>query len=121
MRCRLPEELLRNAEIAMYEAKQRALRLFRLTETMHENAVEVLGLQTNFRRAVERNDFHLDFPPIYALESRLVTGIEALVRWPLPNRGRVAPAVFIPLAEEIGLMGEIGSWVLREACPRMRR
>ncbi len=80
---------------------------------MHADAVEALELQTDLRHAVARGEFHLQFQPIYNPRTKQITGMEALVRWQHPERGLVEPAAFIPLAEEIGLIRQIGSWVLQ--------
>ncbi|MGI4763505.1 MAG: putative bifunctional diguanylate cyclase/phosphodiesterase [Janthinobacterium lividum] len=120
--CRVPEEILRNADIAMYEAKARGTTGSAVfTASMHADAVEALGLQTDLRHAVARGEFHLDFQPIYNPRTRRITGMEALVRWQHPERGLIGAVTFIPLAEEIGLIGDIGRWVLLEACSHMRR
>ena len=112
-----PDEFLRNADIAMYEAKKQGLGSFVLyTETMHADIAASLVMRTDLRQAVERNEFRLFFQPIYNIATHRVRGLETLVRWQHPQRGLVSPLEFIAMAEEIGLIREIGRWILREAC-----
>ena len=116
-----PEELLRDADTAMYRAKALGKARCELFDTsMREAAVARLAMETDLRRAVERQEFRLQYQPIVSLESGLVTGFEALIRWHHPERGLVEPADFIPVAEETGFILPIGSWVLREACGQMQ-
>jgi diguanylate cyclase (GGDEF)-like protein/PAS domain S-box-containing protein len=116
-----PDELLRDADIAMYQAKVlRAGEPVVFDAAMHARAVARLHLENELRRAVEREEFVLDYQPIVALGSGTVVGLEALVRWQHPEMGIVAPEVFIPIAEETGLIVTLGRWVLRAACRAMR-
>jgi len=117
---RTPESLLRDADIAMYQAKQHGDGRYAVfTESMHEGAVEALRLQTDLRNAVARGEFVLHYQPIRDAASTAIVALEALVRWRHPRRGLVAPGGFIAAAEETGLIREIGRWVLREACAQM--
>ena len=89
--------------------------------TMHERAVERLQLETDLRRAIEREEFRLQYQPIVSLRDHRVIGFEALIRWQHPERGLLSPAAFLALAEETGLITRIDQWVLREACAQARR
>ena len=114
------EDVLRDADIAMYEAKKRGrarTELFNIT--MHARALRRLELETQLRHAIEKDELCLHYQPIIDLETRQVRGFEALVRWNHPTRGMVAPNDFIPLAEETGLILPIGEWVLESACRQM--
>jgi diguanylate cyclase (GGDEF)-like protein/PAS domain S-box-containing protein len=118
---RLPEELLRDADIAMYHAKRHDTGGWSVfTDSMHESAVQALQLQTDLRHAVSRGEFVLHYQPICDSRSGAITGLEALVRWQHPQRGPVAPGEFIRVAEETGMIRTIGRWVLQEACGALR-
>ena len=111
------EELLRNADVAMYIAKEAGKNRFQIFEPeMHDTALRRLELKADLQRAVENEEFVLYYQPVIRLESGDIEGFEALVRWNHPTRGLVMPLDFIPLAEETGLVVQIGTWVLREAC-----
>ena len=117
-----PEELLRDADTAMYRAKQLGrARHAVFHPAMHAHARAQLQLETDLYRALERDELRLAFQPIVSLSTGLLSGCEALVEWQHPRRGRIAPADFIPAAEETGLILPIGEWVLREACKAARR
>jgi EAL domain-containing protein (putative c-di-GMP-specific phosphodiesterase class I) len=89
--------------------------------TMHDRAVERLQLETDLRRAIEREEFRLQYQPIVSLGDHRVVGFEALLRWEHPERGLLSPAAFLTVAEETGLGTRIDHWVLREACDQARR
>jgi diguanylate cyclase (GGDEF)-like protein/PAS domain S-box-containing protein len=112
------DELLRNADVAMYMAKSQGKNRFELfCPTMHSEMLRRLDLEADLRRALETCDeFVLHYQPTVVLQTGEIAGVEALVRWNHPTRGLVPPLDFIPVAEETGLIGKLGEWVLREAC-----
>lgn len=110
-------DLLRYADIALYEAKSNGRNLYRFYEpAMNERIMERRQLEMDMRQALRRREFRLDFQPRYDASSQTIVGAEALVRWLHPTRGLLSPACFIPLAEETGLIFELSDWVLHEAC-----
>ena len=115
-----PEEVLRDADIAMYRAKAMGKANFQVfTKEMRERALSLMSLETDLRGAVTRGELEVHYQPIISVSTGAPTGLEALVRWRHPVHGRVSPAEFIPLAEETGLIIDIDRWVLREACRRL--
>jgi diguanylate cyclase (GGDEF)-like protein len=113
------ETLIRNADTAMYHAKDDGRGTFHFFRPqMTERVKRRLALEIGLRHALERNEFELHFQPVVQLATGRLLGAEALVRWRHPERGLVSPAEFIPVAEDIGLIVPLGQWVLREACVR---
>ena len=111
------ESLLRHADAAMYRAKAIGRdRVVHYTPEMQRDATERLSLEMDLRHAVVRDELALAYQPIRSTGSRRTTAVEALVRWDHPTRGRLGPDVFIPIAEESGLISQVGDWVLRRAC-----
>ena len=104
----------------MYHAKEQGRNGYQFySQSIHQLALERFAMERDLRETLEVNGFHLEYQPKLALKSNEVTGLEALVRWEHPERGRVSPADFIPLAEETGLIVPLGEWVLRTACEQM--
>jgi EAL domain-containing protein (putative c-di-GMP-specific phosphodiesterase class I) len=117
-----PEEILRDADTAMYRAKQLGKARYEVfDQAMRAHAMDRLGLESDMRRAVERREFFLQYQPIVSLATGSVRGFEALVRWQHPERGLIHPAKFIPIAEETGMIIPVGKWILGEACRQMSR
>jgi PAS domain S-box-containing protein len=111
------EDVLRNADIAMYEAKRAGRgRWVLFDDSMHERAVRQLAMETELRRALREDELFVVYQPVVDLAHRGLAGVEALVRWRHPERGLVPPGEFIPVAEECGLIDEVGSLVLDKAC-----
>lgn len=116
-----PDDILRDADIAMYQAKARGKNRVELFDAlMHSRAMHVMELETALRRAVDRGELAMHYQPIVSLTGGRIVGLEALVRWRHPERGLVRPDEFIPFAEEIGLIVPIGWWTIREVCRHTR-
>jgi diguanylate cyclase (GGDEF)-like protein len=115
------ETLIKNADTAMYQAKENGRQSYQFFKpAMNARAVERQSIEESLRRALERHEFTLHYQPKINLRTGEITGAEALIRWTHPIRGPVSPAQFIPVAEECGLILPIGNWVLREACKQAR-
>ncbi|MBD2691523.1 two-component system response regulator [Anabaena catenula] len=116
-----PQELLRDADTAMYKAKsQGKSRYCVFTHDMYQQALKILQLENDLKRAIERQEFIIYYQPIVSLSTGKISGFEALVRWQHPTQGLVSPGEFIPVAEETGLIAAIDTWVLQTACRQLR-
>ncbi|HKO16441.1 MAG TPA: EAL domain-containing protein [Gemmatimonadaceae bacterium] len=116
-----PQHLLRSADLALYRAKEHGRARFEMFDPrMHTRAVERLRLETDLRRALERDQLTLHYQPVVSLGTGGILASEALLRWEHPVRGTVAPAEFIPIAERTGLIIDIGRWVLERACAQLQ-
>ena len=115
------ETLIKNADTAMYHAKEKGRNNFQFFKAdMNRKAVERQSLEGSLRRALEREEFLLHYQPKVNLDTGEITGVEALIRWQQPARGLLPPSQFVPIAEDCGLIVQIGRWVMREACRQAR-
>lgn len=116
-----PEYLLRDADTAMYRAKDLGRARYHVFDPqMHQEAIKTLEIENDLRRAVERQEFVVYYQPIISLTTGKISGFEALVRWLHPTKGLISPIDFIPVAEETGLINAINIWVLHSACRQLR-
>ncbi|MBI9111571.1 EAL domain-containing protein [Maridesulfovibrio ferrireducens] len=116
-----PEELIQNANVAMHQAKEAGrdkMKVF--NRRMLDKAMQAMKLESDLRAGILNDELYLDYQPIYCLESKEVVGFEALIRWNHPERGLVMPGEFIPMAEESGLIFELGRWVITQACREVK-
>jgi len=116
-----PGEMIRDADVAMFKAKDSGKNtMVVFNQAMHEEAMDRLVIESGIREALEKNQFRLMYQPIVVLETGVLKGFEALIRWDHPERGLVGPDAFIPIAEDTGLINEIGQWILHEAGSQIR-
>lgn len=116
-----PEDILRDADMAMYRAKANGKACHEIFDAnMHTRAVEALRLETELRHAIDRGEIQAHYRPIVSMETKAIVGFEALARWQHPQRGIISPADFIPLAEETGLIEPLGIAILQQSCSQVR-
>jgi diguanylate cyclase (GGDEF)-like protein len=115
-----PENMLRDADTAMYRAKAQGKACYEVFDKgMHTHAVYVLQMENDLRRAIDREELRVYYQPIVSLDNGQLAGFEALIRWQHPERGFINPADFIPLAEDTGLIQPLGLWILKRACQQL--
>ena len=116
-----PEDIIRDADIAMYRAKQLGgARMVKFSSEMYQGTIQRIQLENDLRKAVERNEFEVHYQPIFTLGDHRLTGLEALVRWNHPQKGLLLPEEFIKVADEIGVIIPIGYFVIEEACRKVK-
>ncbi len=116
-----PEQLLRNADVAMYHAKNSGRARYAMFDTsMHDKVIETMQLEVEFRNALDNNEFRLHYQPLVDLHTGHISGVEALVRWYHPTKGIIPPGSFIPIAEDTGMISALDAWVLNEACRQVK-
>lgn len=114
-------DLLRDADIAMYQAKESGKARYAIfNRSMYDEALRIVELENSLRLALERKEFVMHYQPIVSLDNSKLAGFEALIRWYHPQRGLISPTEFIPIAEDTGLILDIGEWLLREACLQLQ-
>lgn len=117
-----PEQLLRDADVAMYQAKTKGKARYEIFDSkMHANILMRLQLEADMRNAIEHEEFRMHYQPIIDLTNEGIIGFEALIRWDHPKRGRLYPLEFIPLAEETGMIIAIGDWLILESCKQLKQ
>ena len=117
-----PEQILRDADIAMYHAKGKGRASYEIFDTkMHAAILDRQQLETDLRHALDRRELVLHYQPIVNLKTQLLIGFEVLARWNHPKRGLISPKEFIPLAEESGVIYDIGEWIIRESCHALKK
>lgn len=114
------EELLKAADVAMYKAKdmgRNAIQFYK--KDMKDEILSKLEMENNLIKSIEKNELFIEYQPLFDTPTKKVTGFEALLRWDLPGIGRISPSIFIPFAEDIGFIQELGEWVIKETCKKI--
>ena len=115
------DELMRNADIAMYRAKDDGKARYTIfDQKMYDETLKLVELENNLRLALDRDQLALHYQPIVSLDNSNLVGFEALIRWQHPHKGFISPVEFVPIAEDTGLIIDIGEWLLREACQQLQ-
>lgn len=116
-----PADLMRDADIAMYRAKDKGKARYTIfDQTMYDETLKLVELENSLRFALKRNELTMHYQPIISLDNNHLVGFEALIRWQHPERGAISPVEFIPIAEDTGLILDIGEWLLKEACQQLQ-
>jgi diguanylate cyclase (GGDEF)-like protein len=116
-----PADLMRDADIAMYRAKDKGKARYTIfDQTMYDETLKLVELENSLRFALKRNELSMHYQPIISLDNNHLVGFEALIRWQHPERGAISPVEFIPIAEDTGLILDIGEWLLKEACQQLQ-
>ena len=119
---RLPEQILRDADIAMYQAKSKGKGTYAFFSSAVQNSlINRLQIENELYGALDRGELNLHYQPIYTLTTGRLSGFEALLRWEHPSKGLISPAYFIPLMEEMGLIKTVGLWTFRQACQQIKQ
>lgn len=117
----IAEDLIRDADVAMYAAKNKGRGSWAVFDlSMRQASINMLVMQNALKHAIARDEFYLVYQPIFSIASEAVVGVEALVRWRHPTLGNISPDVFISVAEDIGVAGDLGRWVMRNACREVK-
>lgn len=121
-RCQNATDLLRNADIAMYRAKEMGKARYAIfNQELHQQAIQRLEIESDLKRAIGSNELLVYYQPIIELKSQQLKGFECLIRWQHPQKGLIFPMQFIPIAEELGLISSLGLWVLQESCRQLKK
>ncbi|MEN9566576.1 MAG: hypothetical protein RLZZ69_1772 [Cyanobacteriota bacterium] len=116
-----PADLMRDADIAMYRAKDKGKARYTIfDQTMYDETLKLVELENSLRFALKREELTMHYQPIISLDNNQLVGFEALIRWQHPERGSISPVEFIPIAEDTGLILDIGQWLLRESCRQLQ-